>query len=122
MQHGELTRALHEAGDALASTQVPLATFAEYLAKQSKESFSAQETPDGKAWPRTFAKQSNAGTDWQNDEHSDQRESRHHFIDSQQITVRRERYATRNCPQLWSKETQSARRFKRAAQKIHCDE
>lgn len=51
MQHGELTRALHEAGDALASTQVPLATFAEYLAKQSKESFSAQETPDGKAWP-----------------------------------------------------------------------
>ena len=51
IKHHELMRVLNEAGDELASTKVPLAKFAEYLAGEAQDSFSNQETPEGKAWP-----------------------------------------------------------------------
>ena len=44
-------RALHEIGDKLASSKVPLLRFANHLANITDDSFSGEQNNDGKAWP-----------------------------------------------------------------------
>lgn len=60
MTQGPLVKALHEMGDAMASAKVPLTRFAEYLAKQSGDSFTGEKTNEGKSWPQRRGKGSRA--------------------------------------------------------------